>query len=288
MTMSQNPVVLTKASIDAGSEEVVDANVHVVNAMYGKLLDAGEISPVALGSYYVDFYVTQSLEGGFAQYVFTADREEVDPLIREGLAGMGATAHLELFNRTVETFDALSEGDEERYLDGDLDAEEESTDAVRTIEELDGEFEELFETENITALNAAWLLAQEGLLVLNDEELDAYIERQVALIPNLEERQAAADEDALEDAPDFEVIIRELCDIAGYTLQKITMGDPNHMHDGEKTLAWHFTTDHGDFIMVEDDDEAFMINPETQEIVAAVEFEEVEFEEADDDEMIDA
>lgn len=283
MTMSQNPVVLTKASIDVGSEEVVDANVHVVNAMYGKLLDAGEIAPAALGSYYVDFYVTQSLEGGFAQYVFTADRDEVDPLIREGLAGMGATAHLELFNRTVEAFDALSDEDEERYLDGDLDAEEESTDAVRTIEELDGEFEELFETENITALNAAWLLRQEGLLVLDDEELDAYIERQVALIPNLEERQAAADEEALEDAPDFEVIIRELCDIAGYTLQKITMGDPNYINDGEKTLAWHFTTDHGDFIMVEDDEEAFMINPETQEIVAAV-----EFEEADDDEMIDA
>lgn len=283
MTMSQNPVVLTKASIDAGSEEVVNANVHVVNAMYGSLLDAGEIAPVALRSYYVDFYVTQSLEGGFAQYVFTADREEVDPLIREGLSGMGATAHLELFNRTVAAFDALSEEDVERYLDGDLDAEEESTDGVRTIEELDGEFEELFETENITALNAAWLLGQEGLLVLDDEELAAYIEAQVALIPNLEERQAAADEEALEDAPDFEVIIRELCDIAGYTLQKITMGDPNYMHDGEKALAWHFTTDHGDFIMVEENDEAFMINPETQEIVAAV-----EFEEEDDDEMIDA
>ncbi|QNE16011.1 hypothetical protein [Pseudarthrobacter sp. NBSH8] len=283
MTMSQNPVVLTKASIDAGSEEVVDANVYVVNAMYGKLLDAGEIAPAALGSYYVDFYVTQSLEGGFAQYVFTADRDEVDPLIRGGLAGMGATAHLELFNRTVAAFEALSDEDEERYLDGDLDTEEESNEAVRTIEELDGEFEELFETENITALNAAWLLRQEGLLVLDEEELDAYIERQVALIPNLEERQAAADEEALEDAPDFEVIIRELCGMAGYTLQKITMGDPNYMHDGEKTLAWHFTTDHGDFIMVEDDEEAFMINPESQEIVAAV-----EFEEADDEEMIDA
>jgi len=283
MTMSQNPVVLTKASVDAGSEEVVDANVHVVNAMYGKLLDAGEIAPAALGSYYVDFYVTQSLEGGFAQYVFTADRDEVDPLIREGLAGMGANAHLELFNRTAAAFDALSEEDEERYLDGDLDTEEESNGAVRTMEELDGEFEELFETENITALNAAWLLGQDGLLVLDDDELAAYIERQVALIPNLEERQAAADEEALEDAPDFEVIIRELCDIAGYTLEKITMGDPNYMHDGEKTLAWHFTTDHGDFLMVEDEDEAFMINPETQEIVAAV-----EFEEADDDEMIDA
>jgi hypothetical protein len=283
MTMSQNPVVLTKASIDAGSEEVVDANVRVVNAMYGKLLDAGEIAPAALGSYYVDFYVTQSLEGGFAQYVFTADRDEVDPLIRAGLSGMGATAHLELFNRTAAAFDGLSEDDEERYLDGDLDTEEESNGAVRAMEELDGEFEELFETENITALNAAWLLGQDGLLVLDDEELASYIERQVAAIPNLEERQAAADEEALEDAPDFEIIIRELCGIAGYTLEKITMGDPNYVHDGEKTLAWHFTTDHGDFLMVEEDEEAFMINPETQEIVAAV-----EFEEADDDDMIDA
>jgi hypothetical protein len=283
MTTSQNPVVLTKASIEAGSEEVVDANVHVVNAMYGSLLDSREISPVALRSYYVDFYVTQSLEGGFAQYVFTADRDEVDQLIREGLASMGATAHLELFNRTVAVFDALSEEDEERYLDGDLEAEEESSDAVRAMEELDGEFEELFETQNITALNAAWLLGQESLLVLDDEELSAYIERQVALLPDLEERQARADEEALDDAPDFEIIIRELCDVAGYELEKITMGDPNYVHNGEKTLAWHFSTDHGDFLMVEEEDEAFMINPETQEIVAAVEFEEV-----DDDEMIEA
>lgn len=283
MTTSQNPVVLTKASIEAGSEDVVDANVHVVNAMYSSLLDSREIAPVALRSYYVDFYVTQSLEGGFAQYVFTADRDEVDPLIREGLESMGATAHLELFNRTVEVFDALSEEDEERYLDGDLDAEEESNDAVRTMEELDGEFEELFETENITALNASWLLGQEGLLVLDDDELSAYIERQVALLPDLEERQARADEEALDNAPDFEIIIRELCDVAGYELEKISMGDPNYVHNGEKTLAWHFSTDHGDFLMVEEEDEAFMINPETQEIVAAV-----EFEEADDDEMADA
>lgn len=283
MTTSQHPVVLTTASIDAGNEEVVDANVHVVNAMYAELLDADEIAPAALRSYYVDFYVTQSLEGGFAQYVFTADRDETDPLIREGLEAMGATAHLELFNRTVEAFEALSEEDEERYLDGDLDTEEESTDGVRTLEELDGEFEELFETENITALNASWLLGQEGLLVLDEDGLAAYIERQVALIPDLEERQARADAEVLKDAPDFEIIIRELCDVAGYELRKITMGDPNYLHNGEKTLAWHFATDHGDFLMVEEDDEAFMINPETQEIVAAV-----EFEEADDDEMADA
>ncbi len=283
MTTSQQPVVLTIGSIEASNEEVVDSNVRVVDAMHKELLHTDELSPVAIRSYYVDFYLTQSLEGGFAQYVFTSvDRDELDTLIREGMAGMGATAHLELFNRTVEAFVNLSEEDEERYLDGALDEDEESSEGVRAMEELDGEFEELLESENITALNAAWLRGQEGLLVVDEEELTAHIERLVALIPDLAERQAQADAEALEDAPDFEIIIRELCDVAGYALQKITMGDPNYVHHGDKTLAWHFSTDHGDFLMVEEDDEAFMINPETQEIVAAVEFEDA------DDEMVDA
>ncbi|MBT2532664.1 hypothetical protein J7E83_11130 [Arthrobacter sp. ISL-48] len=283
MTTIQQPVVLTTASIEASDEGVVDANVAVVDAMHRELLQSDEISPVALRSYYVDFYLTQSLEGGFAQYVFTSvDRDESDALIREGMAAMGATAHLELFNRTAAAFGGLSEEDSERYLDGGLDEDEVAPDGVRRMEELDGDFEQLLESENITALNAAWLRGQEGLLVLDEEELSTHIEGLVALIPDLAERQAKADVEALEDAPDFEIIIRELCDISGYALQKITMGDPNYLHHGEKTLAWHFSTDHGDFLMVEEDDEAFMINPETEEIVAAVEFEDA------DGEMIDA
>ena len=243
--------------------------------MHTALLHTDEMSPVAVRSYYVDFYLTQALEGGFAQYAFVAvDRAETDTYVREGMAGMGATAHLELFNRAVEAYDHLSEEEEEFYLDGGLDDTEETPDAVLRMEELDGEFEALLERENITALNAAWLRGQAGLLVLDDEEVGAYIQQLVAQIPDLPERQAKAEAEALEDAPDFELIIRELCSIVGYELVRITMGDPNYMHDGEKTLAWHFSTDHGDFLMVEEDDEAFMINPETLEIVAAVEFEE--------------
>ncbi|MEY9778477.1 hypothetical protein ABH915_004085 [Arthrobacter sp. MW3 TE3886] len=93
---------------------------------------------------------------------------------------------------------------------------------------------------------------------------------------DLAERQAAAAEEALLDAPEFEQIIRELCEIAGHSLERITMGDPNYAHNGETTLAWHFTTEQGEFLMLEDDDEAFMLNPRTQEILAAVEFEEAE------------
>ena len=288
------PTVLTTESLNGGNADVVDANVNVVNAMFEELLDTDEISQAALRSYYVDFYLTQALAGGFAQYVFTApEREEVDPYVREGLAAMGAAAHLDLFNRTVAAFGALTDTDVDAYLDGgsgwtaEGDTEDDEPgdgafDAVRGIEELDGEFESVLETEDIVALNAAWLRGQEDLLVLADDDLDAHIAGRVARLSDLAERQAAAAEDALLDAPEFEQIIRELCDIAGHSLERITMGDPNYEHNGETTLAWHFTTEQGDFLMLEDDDEAYMLDPRTKEIVAAVEFEEAaEFEEAD-------
>ncbi|QCB96333.1 hypothetical protein E5206_04825 [Arthrobacter sp. PAMC25564] len=275
---TSNALVLSKESINGGDAAVVDANVDVVNAMYAELLDVEEIAGNALRSYYVDFYLTQCLEGGFAQYVFTAlGREDVDAFIREGLEAMGAAGHLDLFNRTVAAFDALSEDDADRYLDGDADlgadAGAEVPEAVQQMEELDAEFESLLETEDITALNAAWLRGQEELLLLDAEELERHIAQRVASIPNLAERQAEAEEDALLDAPEFELIIRELCDVAGHTLEKISMGDPNYVHNGETTLAWHFTTDQGEFLMLEDDEEAFMIHPESKEIVAALEFE---------------
>jgi len=274
MITTRQPIVLTTSSIEASDEEAVQANVGIVDAMHTALLHADEMSPVAVRSYYVDFYLAQALEGGFAQYAFmTMDRTATDTLIREGMAAMGAAEHLDLFNRSAASFDGLSAEDAEHYLDGAVDDTVDTPDAVVRMEELDGEFEELLERENITALNAAWLRGQADLLVLDDEEVGPYIQRLAAGIPDLAERQAQADAEALEDAPDFEVVIRELCSTAGHTLVRITMGDPNYLHHGVKTLAWHFSTNQGDFLMVEEDDEAFMINPESQEIVAAVEFE---------------
>ena len=274
--------VLPPESLNGSDADVVDANVDVVNAMYAELLDIEEIAPNALRSYYVDFYLTQSLGGGFAQYVFTApQREDIDTYIRAGLEGMGAAAHLDLFSRTVAAFDLLSEEEADAYLDGDtvLDGSAGGVpNAIRLLEELDGEFESLLDTEDIIALNAAWLRSQADLLILDEEELDRHIAERVSRIPNLAERQAEAAEDELQDTPDFEVVIRELCDVAGHTLLKITMGDPNYDHDGQNTLAWHFTTDQGDYLMVEDDDEAFMIHPDSKDIVAAVEFAEEDSE----------
>ena len=264
MSTSQHPVVLPSEALAAGNEAVVDANVDVVNAMYEELLDEREIAEDALRSYYVDFYLTQSLDGGFAQYVASSgDHHGIDAYVRDGLRAMGAEGHLALFEELVAAFEALSEEDAEAYLDGDDEVE-----AVAALESLDDRFEPLLAEEDLVALNGAWLRGSEGLLALDEEGIEDEIARRMGLIEDLEERRAAAEEDSLADVPDFELVIRELC-------------DPNYVHHGIKTVAWRFTTDQGEYVMVEEDDEAYMIDPATREILAAVEFEELDEDELD-------
>ncbi|GAB4098336.1 DMP19 family protein [Sinomonas halotolerans] len=275
MSTDQNPVVLPAQAVEAGSEAVVDANVDVVNAMYEELLDEREIAADALRSYYVDFYLTQSLEGGFAQYVVNSgDHHDIDQYVRDGLRAMGAERHAALFDELVSGFEALGEDDAEAYLDGDS-----SVPAVQRLEELDDRFDAVQADEDLVSLNGAWLSGAEGLLALDEDGIEDEIARRVGLIDDLEERRAEAEVDALADMPDFELVIRELCDVAGHELAEITMGDPNYRHEGVKTLAWRFTTDKGAYVMVEEDDEAYMIDPETQEVLAAVEFEELDEDE---------
>jgi len=191
MTTSQQPVVLTSSSIDGSDEEVVEANVAVIDAMHNALLGAEHMSPVAVRSYFVDFYLCQALEGGFAQYaVMAAARTATDALVRAGMAEMGATAHLDLFNRSVDAYDALTADTAAAYLDGSGGIGP-LPDGVLRMDELDGEFEELLEHENITALNARWLRGQPDLLVLDDEEVGPYIQHVAALVPDLAGRRVA-------------------------------------------------------------------------------------------------
>ncbi|MDJ0311746.1 hypothetical protein [Arthrobacter sp. H35-D1] len=271
MTAQQFPVVLTTEDAAAGNEDVVADNVAVVNEMYLAFLHADEIAPNALRSYFVDFYLTQALDGGFAQYVsMTGDRDELDVLIREGLAAMGACKHLNLFDRTAARYDLLSEQDKESCRAERTEVISGRSKHVAAMEALDNEFEELFEAEDVTGLNARWLRGQEGLLILDAPGLVAHIASRVALVPDL---QARRDEAELGNTPEFELIIHELCSVSGHQLETIIMGDPNHEHDGETVLAWHFRTNKGEFIMIDDASRALMLDPRTQGIVAAIEFE---------------
>ena len=82
MPTNELPVVLPAEALDGPDAELVDANIDVVNAMYTELLGEDEIAANALRSYYVDFFLTEVLDGGFAQYVVSAgERGDLDRLV---------------------------------------------------------------------------------------------------------------------------------------------------------------------------------------------------------------
>lgn len=192
MAVHRIPVVLTTAGATGNNEDVVGDNVSVVNAMNRSLVGTDDIAPNALRSYFVDFYITQALDGGFAQYAFMApDRAELDRWVREGLAAMGAAAHLELFDRCAGLYDRIAEDELEGFLgDG---AGSIRSDGAAAMDDLDAEFEDLFEDEDVTGLNAAWLRGQPCLLVLDEPGLAAHIAERAAGILDLEERRGAGD-----------------------------------------------------------------------------------------------
>ncbi|MGN6406659.1 DMP19 family protein [Sinomonas sp.] len=193
MPTNELPVVLPAEALDGPDAELVDANIDVVNAMYTELLGEDEIAANALRSYYVDFFLTEVLDGGFAQYVVSAgERGDLDRLVREGLREMGAPEHLALFDAMVAAFDGLDDDDAAAYLEGDG-----GSDAVEALEALDDRVEEVLEDEDLVSLNGAWLRRQEHLLALDEDGIDDEIARRVALVTDLDERRAEAQ--ALED-----------------------------------------------------------------------------------------
>jgi Domain of unknown function (DUF4375) len=323
---AQLNVVVSAESVQEGDDAVVSSNVTLVNALLTELLTEDEIATNALRSYYVDFYLTQVLNGGFAQYIFNSGwKAELNERVLEGLNLMGADAHARLFEKAVAAFEDLDEDEKDFFLsdaffddldeddlegdwdedpDEDLDGDgsarnsesmphqdedededdDEDEDEEDIFDEIDEDFYALNDSDDLVARNAAWLRSLPELQVIPRDGLEDYVGRRVAEIPDLPERQEAAARYLAENMPEFERIIRVLTETAGQDLEAITLGDPQFKWQGETAFAWHFTTDQGEYLMVERENEALMIDGDTREIVASVEFEDDD-EDADDEEQ---
>ena len=131
----------------------------------------------------------------------------------------------------------------------------------------DERFNALSESEDLVALNAAWLRSLPGLKVMTANEIEAEVARRGAALPDREERERAA----IEDDPRYMKLIRRLCGAAGHELSDVTAGDPSHEHNGKHVVAWHFITDKGHHYMADADGKATMFNGTTEEMVTEIE-----------------
>jgi hypothetical protein len=247
------------------STDVVSSNIEVVNALFGEHLRADEIAPDALRSYYVDYYLAQVENGGFSQFVYNSHWSPVmNGFIREGLAAMRAMRHLALFNESAALVEKLGAERLPTFLEGELFGTNPTRDALNINND---RFYALTETEDLIALNAAWLRSLPGLKVMTAAEITAEIARRGAALPDREERMRAA----LENEPRYLKLIRALIAKAGHELSRVTAGDPNHQHNGQRVLAWHFLTDKGHHYMVDADGKAVMFNGDTKKVVTEIE-----------------
>jgi uncharacterized protein DUF4375 len=263
--LDSSVIVSDQSVASADPYDVVYSNIELVNALFGEHLRADEIAPDALRSYYVDYYLAQINNGGFSQFVYNSHWSPLmNAFIREGLLAMKAVGHLALFNESAALVDRLGADRLQTFFESeyfDTNAERDALDANNE------RFYALSETEDLIALNAAWLRSLPGLTARTADEIKAEVARRGAELPDREERVRAA----LANEPRYLKLIRALIAKAGHELSRVTAGDPTHQHNGERVVAWHFLTDKGHHYMVDAGGKAVMFNGTTKEKVTEVE-----------------
>ena len=263
--MDPSVIVSDQRVASADPYDIVSSNIEVVNALFGEHLRADEIAPDALRSYYVDYYLAQVENGGFSQFVYNSHWSPLmNGFIREGLAAMEAAGHLALFNESAALVEQLGAERLQTFLESELFGTNPTRDALNINND---RFYALSETEDLVALNAAWLRSLPNLKVMTVDDIKAEVARRGAALPDREARVRAA----RENEPRYLKLIRALIAKAGHELSCVTAGDPNHQHNGQRVVAWHFLTDKGHHYMVDVDGKAMMFNGTTKEAVTEIE-----------------
>ena len=262
--MDRSVIVSDQSFASTDPYDIISSNIELVNALFGEYLRPEEIAPDALRSYYVDYYLAQVENGGFSQFVYNSRWSPImNGLIREGLVAMKAVRHLALFNESAVLVERLGADRLQTYFESEYFGSNAERD---TLDANNDRFSTLSESEDLVALNAAWLRSLPGLEVKTTDEIKAEVARRGAALPDREERVRAA----LENEPRYMKLIRALCGSAGHELSRVTGGDPTHEHNGKRVLAWHFITDKGHHYMVDADGKALMFNGTTKEMVTEI------------------
>ena len=151
-------------------QEVIHSNISVINLMREEKVDDEFIHEDALMSYYLDYYYSQYAAGNFAQFVHSSGwNSELNELIEEGLALIGASNHLELFQQQSKKVKLMSSVKLNKFLKGKL----EGVNPIRDLLNNDTFFEI---EENLITLNANFLKTHPDFEVLSVDDMFAAVE----------------------------------------------------------------------------------------------------------------
>lgn len=150
--------------------DVILSNISIINLMREEGVADDLIHEDALMSYYLDYYWSQLLEGNFAQFAHQSGWDkELNELIEEGLALIGAEKHLELFQQQSKKVKIISSVKLNKFLKGKLEGVNPVRDALNS-----NAFFEL--DENLIALNTNFLKSHPDFEVLSVDAIFTTLE----------------------------------------------------------------------------------------------------------------
>ncbi|GGF27153.1 DMP19 family protein [Flavobacterium limi] len=163
-------IVSETAMNSENPQDVINSNISVINLMREEGIDDEFIHEDALMSYYLDYYNSKYTEENFAKFVYDSRwNKELNELIEEGLALIGAEKHLELFQAQAKRVKLLSSVKIGKFLNGKFEGVNPTRDLLNN-----NAFFEL--DENLVALNADFLKNHPDFEVLPVDEIFSVLE----------------------------------------------------------------------------------------------------------------
>lgn len=163
-------LVSETANNSENPEDVIHSNISVINLMREEGVDDEFIHEDALTSYYLDYYWSQYTQGNFAQFVHNSGwNKDLNELIEEGLALIGAEKHLELFLEQSKKVRITSNIKLDKFLKGKLEGANPIRDSFNN-----NAFFEL--EENLVELNANFLKTHPDFEALSVDDMFAVLE----------------------------------------------------------------------------------------------------------------
>jgi hypothetical protein len=191
MSSSEQVGAVVVCSDCEGLSDIVSSNFNFLAGQFGQLIRFDEVSRDAFLSFCVLLYEGEVRNGGFSQFVYnTKWDEQLVKGVEDGLRAIGATRHLELFDECAEILYHMSPEKVLQFMTGEYFGENEQRDI------LDGHFDRFLEIqkeEDLTALNANWLLSLPNLVVMSKDQMQQEIERRAAAVPDRKRRIAEAE-----------------------------------------------------------------------------------------------
>jgi hypothetical protein len=164
-------IIISETAMNSENlQDVIHSNISVINLMREEGIDDDLIHEDAIMSYYLDYYTAQCTEGNFAQFVFNSSWDnELNELVEEGLALIGAEKQLEFFQQQRKKVKLMSSVKLNKFLNGKLEGVNPTRDLLNTQSFLAIE-------ENVVDLNANFLKSHPDTEVLSVDEMFAALE----------------------------------------------------------------------------------------------------------------